>query len=63
MGAHCSCGKLLPTSTLDTYKCWSTLICCPWAFSSSLKQVYPCEGDSLGTTGGGGCVHKVLASA
>jgi hypothetical protein len=42
---------------------FSTLICYPWAFSSSLKQLYPCEGDSPGTAGGGGRVHKVLASA
>ncbi len=22
-------------------QCWSTLICCPWAYGSSLKKLYP----------------------
>ncbi len=33
--------KLLPSSILDIYKCLSKLICCPWAYSSSLTQSYP----------------------
>ncbi len=33
--------KLLPPSILNIYKCLSTLIRCPWAYSSSLKQLYP----------------------
>ena len=34
--------KLLPISILDMYiKCLSTLICCPYAYGSSLTQLYP----------------------
>jgi hypothetical protein len=34
--------KLLPVSTLDMYKVvLSILICCPWVYGSSLKQLYP----------------------
>jgi hypothetical protein len=34
--------KLLHASILDiTTKCLSTLICCPWEYSSSLTQLYP----------------------
>ncbi len=33
--------KLLPASTYDIYKVIDTLICCPWAWGSSLKQSYP----------------------
>jgi hypothetical protein len=34
--------KLLPVSTLATYNVFlSSLICCPWAYVSSLKQLYP----------------------
>jgi hypothetical protein len=33
--------KLLPTSILDIYKVFDTLICCPWSYGSSLKQLYP----------------------
>ncbi len=30
-----------PTFILDIYKSLNTLICCPWAYGSSLKQLYP----------------------
>jgi hypothetical protein len=33
--------KLLPASKLDIKKCLSTFICCPWAYSSSLQQLFP----------------------
>ena len=33
--------KLLPLSILGKYKVLSTLICCPWAYRSSLTQLYP----------------------
>jgi hypothetical protein len=32
--------KLIPTSILDIKKCLNKLICCPWAYSSSLTQSY-----------------------
>jgi hypothetical protein len=54
--------KLLPTSTLDTYKVLEHIDMLPMGIQQQPKQVYPCEGDSPGTAGGGSRVHKVLAS-
>ena len=33
--------KLLPSSKLDITMWLNKLICCPWAYSSSLTQLYP----------------------
>jgi hypothetical protein len=32
--------ELLPASILDSYKVFEHMICCPWAYSSSLTQLY-----------------------